>query len=394
MEIYLVGGAVRDRLLGQPVKDRDWCVVGATPQEMLDLGYKQVGADFPVFLHPETNEEYALARTERKSGKGYHGFTVDYNPTVTLEEDLIRRDLTINAMAVAEADVEEFLSIDVNDPAFRKTESYVIDPFNGLDDLRYGLLRHVSDAFAEDPLRILRVARFAARYKFTLQTDTEWLMSSMVADGEVDHLVPERSWIELEKAIVEPYAGKFFEVLDKVGALEHVYSFFNVATYPMVLDVIDDFTCEMETRHKLAAVLFLCLVHLNGTNLTHRRRILYTEARVPNDIQNLVESFMILAKKIKDKDVPVGLLKKLKDLGWYRNDVMVEELNLLLPPYMWAKDRYDLMVKAWGATCRIGYQDLTDEQKSTLKGAEIGEAIDELRLDKLRKLHFKETLRG
>ncbi|MCK7544265.1 multifunctional CCA tRNA nucleotidyl transferase/2'3'-cyclic phosphodiesterase/2'nucleotidase/phosphatase [Marinobacter bryozoorum] len=203
MEIYLVGGAVRDELLGIPVKDRDWVVVGATPGEMLALGYKQVGADFPVFLHPKTREEYALARTERKQGHGYHGFTVYSAPDVTLEDDLERRDLTINAMAQAE-------------------DGTLVDPFGGRDDLEHRQLRHVSKAFSEDPLRILRAARFAARFHhlgFEVADETMALMRAMVADGEVQHLVPERVWQEFQRALHEVTPVTFFEVLKATGAL-------------------------------------------------------------------------------------------------------------------------------------------------------------------------------
>lgn len=173
--VYEVGGAVRDELLGLPVKDRDYVVVGATPEEMERLGFKPVGKDFPVFLHPVTHEEYALARTERKSGPGYKGFTVHAEPDVTLEEDLARRDLTINAIA-------------------RDEHGSVIDPFGGVRDLRAGVLRHVSPAFAEDPVRVLRVARFAARFGFAVAPETAALMRAMSAGGEVDALVPERVW--------------------------------------------------------------------------------------------------------------------------------------------------------------------------------------------------------
>ncbi|MFC4258421.1 multifunctional CCA tRNA nucleotidyl transferase/2'3'-cyclic phosphodiesterase/2'nucleotidase/phosphatase [Marinobacter lacisalsi] len=203
MNIYLVGGAVRDKLLNLPVKDRDWVVVGATPDEMLAQGYKQVGADFPVFLHPQSHEEYALARTERKQGRGYHGFSVYSAPDVTLEDDLKRRDLTINAMAMAD-------------------DGSVVDPFNGQQDLENRQLRHVSEAFAEDPLRILRAARFAARFHhlgFRVADDTMALMRSMVADGEVRDLVPERVWQEVQRALHEVTPVTFFEVLRKCGAL-------------------------------------------------------------------------------------------------------------------------------------------------------------------------------
>lgn len=203
MRIYLVGGAVRDKLLGRPVTDHDHVVVGARPQDMKELGYRPVGKDFPVFLHPETSEEYALARTERKTGHGYHGFAFHADPSVTLEEDLARRDLTINAMAQAE-------------------DGSLVDPFNGARDLELRLLRHVSPAFVEDPVRLLRVARFAARFAplgFTVAPETMALMQRMVREGEVDHLVPERVWQETRKALGEAQPSAFLRVLRESGAL-------------------------------------------------------------------------------------------------------------------------------------------------------------------------------
>ena len=198
MKVYVVGGAVRDELLGLPVKDRDHVVVGASAEEMERLGYKPVGRDFPVFLHPQTHEEYALARTERKSGRGYKGFTVHAAPDVTLEDDLRRRDLTINAIAKA-------------------PDGALIDPFGGRKDLEQGVLRHVSEAFAEDPVRILRVARFAARYGFRVAEETLALMGSMVRSGEADTLVPERVWQEFSKGLAEPHPERMFEVLEAAG---------------------------------------------------------------------------------------------------------------------------------------------------------------------------------
>jgi tRNA nucleotidyltransferase (CCA-adding enzyme) len=207
MQVYLVGGAVRDERLGLPVKERDWCIVGATPEELVNEGYRQVGKDFPVFLHPETNEEYALARTERKTAAGYHGFEFDTSPDVTIEEDLSRRDFTINALAV-----------DSNDR--------LIDPFNGQQDLDKRLIRHVSEAFVEDPVRILRAAKFAARYAhlgFRIAPGTRDLMRQIVANGEADALVPDRVWKETEAALAGPNPQLFFEALRSCGALRVVY---------------------------------------------------------------------------------------------------------------------------------------------------------------------------
>ena len=211
----MVGGAVRDRLLRLSVQDHDWVVVGATPEQMVAQGFVPVGKDFPVFLHPRTHEEYALARTERKSGCGYKGFTVHSSPDVTLEEDLARRDLTINSIA-ADADW-------TGGGASFKHESRLIDPFGGQRDLNARMLRHVTDAFREDPVRILRVARFAARFHdFSIAPETAALMREMVADGEVDHLVPERVWQELARGLMESHPARMFEVLRDCGALRVV----------------------------------------------------------------------------------------------------------------------------------------------------------------------------
>ncbi|RCW67565.1 multifunctional CCA addition/repair protein [Pseudorhodoferax soli] len=205
MEIYKVGGAVRDALMGLPVHDHDWVVVGASPQQMLDAGYLPVGKDFPVFLHPQTREEYALARTERKTARGYHGFAFHAAPDVTLEQDLARRDLTVNAMA---------------QPAAAQGLDGLVDPFGGAADVRGRVLRHVSDAFREDPVRILRLARFAARFAdFTVAPATQVLMREMVEDGEVDALVPERVWQELARGLMERRPSRMFEVLRACGAL-------------------------------------------------------------------------------------------------------------------------------------------------------------------------------
>lgn len=207
MQIYLVGGYVRDRLLGLKTKDRDWVVVGANANDLLKQNYRQVGKDFPVFLHPKTGEEYALARTERKTAAGYSGFSFHASADVTLEEDLVRRDLTINAIAQSE-------------------DGTLIDPFNGQADLKNKILRHVSPAFVEDPVRILRVARFAARFAelgFTIAEETQQLMRSMVENGEVDALVPERVWQETMRALTEQTPARYFEVLRDCGALSRLF---------------------------------------------------------------------------------------------------------------------------------------------------------------------------
>ena len=207
MQVYLVGGAVRDEQLGIPHKERDWCVVGTTPGELIDLGFRQVGKDFPVFLHPESGEEYALARTERKTAPGYHGFAFDCSKNVTIEDDLRRRDLTINAIA-------------------RDSDGNVVDPYGGMRDIEQRVLRHVSDAFAEDPVRILRVAKFAARFSslgFTIAPETVSLMQRMVGNGEIDTLVPDRVWKETEAALRGQHVRVYFEVLRECGALRILF---------------------------------------------------------------------------------------------------------------------------------------------------------------------------
>lgn len=207
MQIYLVGGAVRDQLLQHPFHEKDWVVVGATPEQMLAQGFAQVGKDFPVFLHPKTKEEHALARTERKQGHGYTGFEIHASPDVTLEQDLLRRDLTINAIAMAE-------------------DGTLVDPYGGEQDLKDRVLRHVSEAFAEDPLRVLRVARFAARYHsygFTIADETLALMQQLSDSGELSHLTPERVWKETQRSLAGPSPQIYFEVLRQCGALKVLF---------------------------------------------------------------------------------------------------------------------------------------------------------------------------
>ena len=203
MKTYLVGGSVRDELLGLPVTDHDYVVVGSTPEEMVQLGYRPVGKDFPVFLHPETKEQYALARTERKVSRGYKGFEIFTTPEVTLQEDLVRRDLTINAIA-------------------KDGDGNIIDPFNGVADLEAGILRHISPAFSEDPVRILRIARFAARFSFQIAPETLTLMSDMVHNGEVEALVPERVWQEISRGLMARRPSRMFYMLRECGALARI----------------------------------------------------------------------------------------------------------------------------------------------------------------------------
>ena len=308
MKIYMVGGAVRDRLLGLPVQDHDWVVVGATPEQMVAGGFVPVGKDFPVFLHPQTHEEYALARTERKSGRGYKGFTVLASPEVTLEEDLARRDLTINAIAACAG----------WEPASgpKGTENALIDPFHGQADLQARVLRHVTDAFREDPVRILRLARFAARFHdFAIAPETMALMREMVADGEADHLVPERVWQELARGLMEAHPERMFEVLRACGALavvlpevERLWGVPQSAEHHPEVDTGLHLMLVLQQAARLGASLpvrYACLTHDLGKGTTaadvlprhigHEGRSQRLEAqlaerlRVPNDCHELAQ---------------------------------------------------------------------------------------------------------
>ncbi len=259
MKAYVVGGAVRDELLGLPVADRDWVVVGATPEAMTAQGYQPVGRDFPVFLHPRTHEEYALARTERKSGRGYHGFTIHASPEVTLEEDLRRRDLTINAMA-------------------RDEFGALIDPFGGERDLRAGVLRHVSEAFAEDPVRILRVARFAARFAFQVAGETRVLLRRMVESGEADHLVAERVWQEFARGLSESRPVAMLALLEDCGLLPRLLP-------GVALDAALDATLARASAAKVSLAVRFALLLWRLDEAPAKE--ICERLRVPNEVRDL-----------------------------------------------------------------------------------------------------------
>ncbi|HRK38719.1 MAG TPA: multifunctional CCA addition/repair protein [Burkholderiaceae bacterium] len=315
MDIYMVGGAVRDALLGLPVTDCDWVVVGGTPQAMLAQGYQSVGKDFPVFLHPRTHEEYALARTERKTGPGYHGFACHAAPDVTLEQDLGRRDLTINSIAaipILKSDGSHFYSKGKAQPDLNR----LTDPYGGLADLRAGVLRHVSDAFREDPVRILRLARFAARFPhFTVAPDTMALMREMVDAGEASHLVAERVWQEVSRGLMTDRPSRMFEVLRACGALavllpelDRLWGVPQRADYHPEVDtgvhamMVLDHSAHRQTS---LAVRFACLCHDFGKGTTpadvlprhighEERSLLLLQGvaqrwRVPKDCKELAE---------------------------------------------------------------------------------------------------------
>jgi tRNA nucleotidyltransferase (CCA-adding enzyme) len=373
MEFYLVGGAVRDQLLGLPVKDRDWVVVGATPEQMLDRGFRQVGADFPVFLHPETHEEYALARTERKQGHGYHGFSVYSAPDVTLEQDLLRRDLTINAMAMDESGA-------------------LIDPFDGATDIRERLLRHVSAAFAEDPLRILRTARFAARLQplgFRVCPDTTALMESMVAEGEVDHLVPERVWQELRRALQEQSPTTFFRTLRHCGALK------------VLIPELDQ-SPEYET-----AMGFLDCIHEHTGNLEQRfaallsslppdtARAVAKRLKVGTDCKSMAElACLVRATLVETTDSipePATILELLNATDYWRRPErfwqLCEVLPCTLPAHM--KFMAHLLEKAASSCDSVNPRTLIDRG---IEGRELGQAIQRERLQRIAGLIDNQTI--
>ncbi|MGK5076738.1 multifunctional CCA tRNA nucleotidyl transferase/2'3'-cyclic phosphodiesterase/2'nucleotidase/phosphatase [Janthinobacterium sp. HLX7-2] len=260
MKIYTVGGAVRDQLLGLPVKDHDHVVVGATPEDMLRQGFRPVGKDFPVFLHPQTQEEYALARTERKTAPGYRGFVFHTAPDVTLEDDLVRRDLTINAIAMAE-------------------DGSLTDPFGGIADIQDKVFRHVSDAFGEDPVRILRLARFAARFDgFTVAPATMALMRQMVVDGEVDALVAERVWQEVAKGLMENHPSRMLAVLHECGALARIMP--EITISEPLLQMIDHAAAQ---GHELPVRFAVLMLHMSKDSIEQ----LSERLRVPNDCREL-----------------------------------------------------------------------------------------------------------
>ncbi|NMM80237.1 multifunctional CCA tRNA nucleotidyl transferase/2'3'-cyclic phosphodiesterase/2'nucleotidase/phosphatase [Acidovorax sp. SRB_14] len=368
MQIFMVGGAVRDRLLGRPVNDHDWVVVGATPEQMVARGYLPVGRDFPVFLHPETREEYALARTERKSGRGYRGFAVQASPDVTLEEDLARRDLTINAIAVSA------------DPA---SDGGHFDPYGGARDLRERVLRHVTDAFREDPVRILRVARFAARFTdFTVAPETLQLMREMVAHGEADHLVAERVWQELARGLMEDQPSRMFAVLRDCGALavllpevDRLWGVPQRADHHPEVDTGVHLMLVLDMAARLQAPLavrFACLTHDLGKGTTpaellprhlgHEQRSskllkgLCERLRVPTDCRELAD---VVAREH-------GNIHRSGDLGAAALVRLIERCDGIRKP-----GRFDAIVLACecDARGRLGLEGSPYPQRARLRAA-------------------------
>ena len=313
MRAFQVGGSVRDGLLGLPVVDRDWVVVGATPELMEREGYRPVGRDFPVFLHPRSKEEYALARTERKTARGYKGFTVHASPEVTLEEDLARRDLTINAMARGEA-------------------GELIDPFGGERDLRAGILRHVSPAFVEDPVRILRVARFAARFGFAIAPETANLMCSMVAGGEVDALVAERVWQEFARGLMEKHPWRMLAELAQCGLLARCYPALGIEstnggpTNPGGDSVAR--ALQFAAKENFSLAVRFTLLTLAARDPVEQLEALCDALRAPNECRDLalLAARQIAVASLADRLAPAQMLDLVEASDAFRRPARLEEL--------------------------------------------------------------------
>ena len=400
MQIYLVGGAVRDSLINYPSSENDWVVVGATPEQMTDLGYRPVGQDFPVFLHPQTGEEYALARTERKSGHGYKGFEFYTSTEVSLEEDLIRRDLTINAMAQDDA-------------------GHIIDPFGGQKDLEHKLLRHVSEAFTEDPLRVLRVARFAARYAhlgFTVASETLDLMKSIVAKGEMKFLVAERVWKETSRALSEQSPQVFFEVLKACNALEvllpEVDALFGVpqrADYHPEIDTGIHTLMALEASTRLTnseAIRFAVLVHDVGKAITpeevlpshsgHEKRglplvkAICDRLTVPNKHRQLamaVTEFHLHSHRALELK-PATLLKLFQSIGAIRSQAKLVDFLTCCEADIRGRAGFenatypskDYLLAALKSVNKV---DISDLVAQGVTGAEIGKQLNQRQIQQL-----------
>ena len=368
MQIYMVGGAVRDRLLGRPVNDHDWVVVGATPEDMAARGFVPVGRDFPVFLHPKTHEEYALARTERKSGRGYRGFVVQTSPDVTLEEDLARRDLTINAIAVGadETGVEA-----------------IFDPYDGRRDIAQRLLRHVTDAFREDPVRILRVARFAARFTdFSVAPETMRLMREMVAHDEADHLVAERVWQELSRGLMEAQPSRMFAVLRECGALavvlpelDRLWGVPQRAEYHPEVDTGVHVMMVLDMAARLQAPLavrFACLVHDLGKGTTPQDmlpRHIGHEQRSSRLLQAVAERLRVPVDCRELADVVArehGNIHRSGELGAATLVRLLERCDAIRKP---ARLDEILLACECDARGRLGYEDAPYPQRARINAA-------------------------
>jgi tRNA nucleotidyltransferase/poly(A) polymerase len=368
MKIYLVGGAVRDKVMGLEPKDKDYVVVGATYQDMIDLGFKPIEAQsFPVFHHPVTGDEYALARKERKTGPGYHGFECICDPTVTLQEDLMRRDLTINSMAQD------------------KHTDEIFDYFNGIEDLKNKVLRHTSEAFAEDPVRVLRLARFAARYGFSIHRDTQLLVYNMVTDGELENLTTERIWLEIEKAMTEAKPSVFFQTLYSFK-LEHIYN-----------EIFRPFSTIIDIGYGLPPVQRFMLFALPPVFKIEELVEMFRVLKAPNEIITGLYRFGKLLPELRNWENSahqiydiIEMYNGFKDpdymhnFGKVVNAILTHALTLpqegaannILAWNMWLMTIHEMCLKAG----KINFDSLTKEQQTTLKGPAVGSAIKDVRI--------------
>jgi tRNA nucleotidyltransferase (CCA-adding enzyme) len=406
MKAYLVGGAVRDTLLNFPVRERDWVVIGETPEAMLNRGFIEVGKDFPVFLHSETKEEYALARTERKTTHGYKGFAVHATPDVTLEDDLIRRDLTINAIAM------------LNDGS-------LIDPYNGQADLKNKILRHISPSFCEDPVRVLRIARFCARYQhlgFSIASETQALMQAMVQQGEIDFLVPERVWAETKKALAEQTPAAYFQTLRDCGALKCIFPEINAlfgvpqtAKYHPEIDTGIHTLMVLEQACLLTedlTVRFAALTHDLGKALTEKANWPYhygheilglsalkqlcQRLRVPNEYTKLAHQVMQFhsychrAKELKAST----LCKLLNSLNSFKSTLQLDAFLIACEADARGRLGYEKTDYPQANYLRAIHKaasavDTSDILNSDLQGKAIGDAIFSLRSKEIKKIKYK-----
>jgi len=372
MKIYLVGGAVRDEHLSRPIKERDWVVVGATPEQMLKQGYQQVGKQFPVFLHPKTKEEYALARSEIKTDKGYQGFEFNTSTNITLEEDLIRRDITINAMA-------------------KDSQNNLIDPYNGLKDLKNRILRHVSPAFQEDPVRLLRVARFLSRFKqydFTIAKETWELLNAMVNNGEVDALVPERVWKEWERALSEPNPECFIDTLVQCQAWPRIIEEFpqaskqqnqlttlvNLTTNPIIrfAGSIQDLAQESKTPSK---------------DLKQQVKALCTRLHIPNSHRELAELSVQFTHQIAQASTlsPQQFLSLFQAIDIFRKPERLDDLLILSQALQITQNQSEQHIKEntniWKTLHqKISQINIEQLMSKGLSGKDLGQEINNQRL--------------
>lgn len=371
MRIYVVGGYVRDKYMGLEPKDRDFVVVGATPEQMLVRGFKQVGADFPVFLHPVTGEEFALARKERKIGSGYHGFEVDFDPNITLEDDLFRRDFTMNAMAMELLELSE-------DGKTATISNQIIDPFNGMNDIQRELVVHVSDHFAEDPVRVLRAARLAARYGFEIADHTLHMIQYMCDKGELNHLTRERVWVEFEKAVEDKRGGRFLQHLALTDALQ--------AVFPTIYEEVQNFT-KMRRAINVTDETYeaLALIAIFLRDISDLQQWM----TIPTKDLSFAKKFVALYNRtftgfnVKNAEL---VLKLFNDLDAFRDKdflkkAMETSCCLIDDPVI---DTITDLVGLQYRAMEIGFDDLPEEQKGTLSGPQIGEAINSLRLQAIK----------